>query len=436
MLFQEEVHIFMENDAIGKYGSKMMAEILLAPGFNEYTEALREFYKHARESNESSRRLFNSQLALAIAIQNWQEMKTEFKQEGNLKARSTIDALIWLAKRVQNVNVWRTLNFNRAMVSVLSQHNQTGHIDESITQDFAFAEMIMEESKFHPLINDLSTILRYGDVTVVDKVTGQIYIRENKGGRGSRKSSRSKKQKKNLTSVQDFLKTEKRRNKKTAFLEKIRTNSTEFNTHHEKLRKAIKKSREKGIDEGYFDDCIQYRLLSFENMPEREAPHLKLPHQFHYPHHSEWYFGMVTPRLIPYGNFPLAPDDCFDLMARKILLQVNVDMLNFAKLLSEYEIELHIPDPDKGNELLKLDLIQRRKAISHNPSLNFVFALKRGKQIDKLSPALFSMMAHELISSKTVAKICHEIMLDSANFGRDEIEQHYYRFESDSKVWS
>lgn len=108
------------------------------------------------------------QLSLLKTITEIEQTIAEQLSRGYTKRDSNVlfnNRIKRILKDIADGYAWRMLKFNRLLMRVLSQNNSPGNLDTSISKEDKVVEKIINDGA-HVLMNDLTNILRIGDLTV------------------------------------------------------------------------------------------------------------------------------------------------------------------------------------------------------------------------------------------------------------------------------
>src|SRR5690606_1008347 len=179
--------------------------VLEAPVYQELSEALFEIFQLSRQTDRNPAQILDIQIGLSHYIRELEGKKSEFKRQGDHIRATIARRLALLAKQIADSIAWRLFEFDRTVVQRLSEHPQTGHLDQTVLADLDCARRIVENEDAIVLVNDLTTTLRYGDLTIFSG--DQYSFKETKYGKASKRSKRSKRQRKQLAEIMSFLTT-------------------------------------------------------------------------------------------------------------------------------------------------------------------------------------------------------------------------------------
>ncbi|WP_420629623.1 hypothetical protein [Candidatus Leptofilum sp.] len=282
---------------------EVRAQILAAPAYQERCEGLFEIFKALRQWDGNAQTLLGLQAALGEILIEWQERKTEFKKNKDHVRFVLVKRLILILKKIADALVWRAFRYDRVLIQLLSEHPQTGHLDESIKSDFEIAHQILSNSGDMVLINDLTSTLLHGDLTVI-RSNGLIEIIENKSGRSSSRNTRAIRQKRQLADLKKFLNTGFRISKDNTRDHILRTD-VKINTYHNSISQVIKLAKRKGYHREILSECFAIEAIWMNHQNATlplERPFNEIEHIL--PQNNLDVFDETTRRIVPYSVFP------------------------------------------------------------------------------------------------------------------------------------
>jgi hypothetical protein len=184
---------------------ELMAEVLASSSYQEHCVLLFNLFQLSRETDKNPQKILAVQAELIKLLVHFQNQKSEFKTENNKIGQAVVKRLILILKQIADSIVWRVLGYDRILVQLLAEHPPTGHLDKTVFYDFAKAGQIIEKEGAIVLINDLTTILRHGDLTIIGK--NRYSLLETKYGKASSRNVHAIRQRRNLEELINFLNT-------------------------------------------------------------------------------------------------------------------------------------------------------------------------------------------------------------------------------------
>jgi hypothetical protein len=234
--------------------SDFRAEALTSPAYQERCELLFELFCHSREAGQDPKALLAIQAGLAELLIDLQDKKTEFKQGGedNQIRRAVAKRLLLILRRIADSIAWRVLRFDRVLIQLLAEHPKTGHLDETVLGDLALAQQMVEQEGVVVLVNDLTTTLRHGDLTIIDRHGFSVV--ETKYGKASSRDRSAIRQRRRLSELKRFYNTGTRvQGDRRDYIFKA---DVSIKTYHSAVAEAIALARERGYHWVMASDCL------------------------------------------------------------------------------------------------------------------------------------------------------------------------------------
>ncbi len=338
-------------------------EVMASPVYQQVSSSLFNLFCMSRKADKNPKDILEVQASLSGLMQDFQERKTKSKKENRQLDFAIMKRLILVLTQIADSIVWRTLGYDRVRIQLLSEHSRTGHLDDTVHDDLAAAEEIVQQEGAVVLVNDLSSILRHGDLTIVRE--GSIAIEETKYGPASRKNRRAGRQRRRLESLVGFLNTGVRESEEGRKDFIVRAN-VPIHTYHHELEQTIKEARRTGYSRKTVGSCLEIEAfcpVRYPNVSEAIRPLGD----------SENLLGVTNWRdeleiqCAPYGVFPLDDESCFDLIRGDTLRLVS--MVDFDRLQEKYDqygLTLRIPNFSDLEKELFLSHRERAKRQRNN----------------------------------------------------------------------
>ena len=298
--------------------------------------------------------------------------------------------------------------------------------------DFAVAQEIAQQKGSIVLVNDLTSILRHGDLTIVAK--DGISLMETKYGKASRRSRRAIRQRKRLDELLSFLNTGVR----------ITTDRRDFilkadvpvKTHHSGLAKAVAQARSKGYHREDASDVVTIEALSTKNerghFPE-ERPFDGVDHVGRFG--SLDVFDKPATRIAPYGIFPLDHQSCWDLITGDMFVVASVNFDALQQLYARFGLELELPDPNQQEIAwyLSAPIAERMKQVHR-----FLFLIRDDDYHTSRTPDLFARIGLEFIHEETVVQADRQLMslVKELDIADEKRTRFYMGYTNESGVWA
>jgi hypothetical protein len=407
-------------------------QILNQPAYQERCEVLFELFEHTRTIGYNPQAVLAFQAGFCELVVGFQEQKSKFKKEGNALGVAITNRLIAVVKRIVDAMAWRYLGFNRVALQLLSEHQQTGHIDDTIDLDFAVAKQAVDSDGSIVIINDLTTALRYGDVTVINK--DSIHVIENKTGKGSRRSGHTSTQKKRLNEMLRFINLGVREvNGRRDFILSL---DTEVKTHHGAIDSLLSECRSQGCATAYLSDCLAVRALYYNFDGDVTVPETPLFSGVTYllPFNNLQIFENLPPRFAPYGIFPLSHRNCFDLLTGNIILVAALNLENLARRYKQAGLSFELPNvsDDEMRAYVAAPIHERKKLMD-----NFRFTVSDGDIILEQTMDRLLWVLLEFLHEDTVIQADQEIIgfIRKLDFWPDKTTRFYVGYKQENGVW-
>lgn len=178
-------------------------EVLNSPFYQAMAEQLFELFQMTRAKGDDPDAMLDAQVTASVYLLILQNAKAEAKSQQNQVGTAVADRLILLLKNIFDAEAWRVLGYDRLILQQMSEHHTTGYLDNTISDDVTHAKLITDRGGALVLINDLTHVLRYGDLLI--SKDGRYNIVENKYGRATRRNQRAKRQREQLSELKRFL---------------------------------------------------------------------------------------------------------------------------------------------------------------------------------------------------------------------------------------
>jgi hypothetical protein len=416
------------------------AEIMASPAYQERIAILFDLFRASRQTNRDPNSILAIQAVLAELLINWQQKQREFKNADDQLGVAVVRRLILILQRIADAIVWRSLGYDRVLIQLLSEHSKTGFLDNTIFSDFEKAQQITENDGAIVIINDLTTTLRHGDLTVIHPEKHNIIsIEENKLGKGSSQSGRAKRQNKNLNSLLEFLNTGTRISKDKTKDYLIRLDIP-IQTHHFIAEETIKHARQNGYHRAVVNECFAIEAVDMKHPNThfpKERPFENLKHGLSQGNLDEGLFERTTPRIAPYGIFPFDDQTCFDLTTGNLQLVATINFDALVDLFAQYGLTLELPElkQDEIESYMSAPIAQKREIQKHSRFSWFV--IRSGRDFHRISPDNWGKAVLELIHEDTIAHT-HKFVLAQMkewNITDEMISRLYIGYKNETNIW-
>ncbi|MCC7118540.1 MAG: hypothetical protein IT310_08455 [Anaerolineales bacterium] len=408
-----------------KQQKDFIAEVLASPAYQERCEILFELFRLSREIGRNPKEILGFQAVLAETLIDFQTKKTEFKNEGNDIGVAVTKKLILILNRIADGVVWRMLNFDRVLIQLLSEHSKTGHLDNTAYGDFTIAQQITEKENSIVLINDLTSILRYGDLTIIGN--NSISIMENKFGNSSKNNSRSNRQRKSLEGLINFLNTSTRiKEKRKDYIIKV---DIPLKTYHADVASAIANAKKAGYSRTDVSDVLAIEAISTKK------------HDGYFPTGRPFdgvrfisrldsisIFDKPTTRVAPYGIFPFDHRSCYELITGDTMLVATINLENLKALYNSFGLEFEIPELGEQEMRAYCDFsMAERKKFSNKTR----FIVKGNGYHLSVTLDTFGILGLEFLHEEVIVKAHQELMktIDNLGLSDKELTRFYFSFK-------
>jgi len=151
--------------------------------------------------------------------------------------------------------------------------------------------------------------------------------------------------------------------------------------------------------------------------------------------HNMQVFDKPTPRIAPYGIFPLEHQDCFDLMTGDILLGTTINFDALRRLYKEYGLSFEIPQPSEEERQRYLSAsIAERKKLMHLGK--FII----GDDDCKISqtPDIFARAGLELMHENVLVRADRQLinLIKNLDIPDDVSTRFYTGYHDEHRIWA
>ncbi len=390
-----------------------------------------DLFRLSREISRNPEDVLAIQAGLAEILMHFQDKKTEFKQEGNDLGIAVVKRLILVLKQIADSLVWRMLGYDRVLVQLVSEHSQTGYLDSTVFGDFTVAQQIIEQENAIVLVNDLTTILRHGDLTIISK--DGIALMENKYGKASRHGSRATRQRRRLNELLSFLNTGVRiRENRRDFIIKA---DVPIRTYHSDVAEAIAQARIQGYHRVDVSSILAIEAVWMKDQSgdfPAERPFENVEHITRF--HNLQAFDKPTTRIAPYGIFPLDHQSCYDLITGDVLLVTTLNFDRLRMLYEQFGLQLELPQPSEQEieKYLSAPIAERKKLMHLGK-----FTIRIDDYYASLAPDLFGRIGLEFVNEETIAQADRQLLslVKDLDIADETTTKFYIGYKDESDVW-
>lgn len=405
--------------------------VLEAPVYQELSEALFEIFQLSRQTDRNPAQILDIQIGLSHYIRELEGKKSEFKRQGDHIRATIARRLALLAKQIADSIAWRLFEFDRTVVQRLSEHPQTGHLDQTVLADLDCARRIVENEDAIVLVNDLTTTLRYGDLTIFSG--DQYSFKETKYGKASRRSKRSKRQRKQLAEIMSFLTTGIRFEGDSRTL--IFNSNIQADTYHNKLDEIIRTAKNRGYAQDYLSECLAVQIIYTRHSGVAVPTWKPFSNtEFVWSISNLDNFTSPTPRVVPYANFPLSERDCFDLLIGNLIIIATLNFECLKGKYSEFGLNFNFPQPsdDELNAILTAPIATRKKLMAKHG-----FTVDDGKTLFTVLAEYFARITLEFLTENTLIEGDRELI---TLMGRENLQIPsrtilYTGYKHEKEIW-
>ena len=408
---------------------KTMAQILASSSYQEGCKLLFEIFSRSREFKNDPRIIWDTQKSLIEFFLYLKEEKNRIKQAESQFGLGIIKRLTSVLMQIADSIAWRSLKYDRVPIQLMAEHSKTGEPDETIIRDFSTAEQILEhEEQPTILINDLTTILRHGDLTIIDK--DKIRLLETKHGKASRKNRRAKRQRRTLDQLIEFMNVGYRfREDRREFLYKT---DTSLATYHSNVKEAINAAKQIGYCQMVLSDCLRIEV-TYPNAVKGNLPteHLFEDEDKILPFTNLFLFENTAPGIAPYGIFPFDNETCFDIMAGNIFITGYLNLESLRKLYEKFGLYLELPDFLKWETLSS---VPEKKSFLESTR----FVVGDGDKFIGLTLFNIARICAEFITEDSVIKTNVQILnlIKGLRIPPDRVSSFYIGHKNETSLWT
>jgi hypothetical protein len=406
--------------------------VLNHPNYRSLCSNLFDVFCFSREIGNDANKVLATQAGLAEILLSFQEKKKEFENDNNKDGCAVMKRLILISKQIGDSIAWRYLNNDRVLIQLLSEHPATGYVDETVKGDFAIAQELIKQNGDIVLVNDITNVLRFGDLTIIKPTSFEVL--ETKYGKASSKNKRSRRQKNNLEQLRSFINTGYR--DKEGRKEYILSFNGPISTYHSILAEGIKQARQKGYFQVTINECFALEVFDVYH-ENKELPSIELPfNKFKYWSHfsSIQIFDKPSTRIAPFGIFPLNHQDCFDLMTGSIVFRTSLNFEGLQQRYKKFGINLELPTPSPEEmEKYMLSGPGDRKKLFHLAMFRISEnEIHLSKSVDTFG-LMFLNFFEEQILIQTDLQLLN--LVRDLKIPTEKIARFYFRYPNESSIW-
>lgn len=415
------------------------AEILASPAYQERVNNLFELFCASRQKDLTPNSILAIQAVLAKLLMDWQQKQREFKSADEQLGIAVVRRLILVLQRIANSIAWRSLGNDKVLIQLLAEHSKTGFLDNTVFTDFEVARQIIEKDGAIVIVNDLTTTLRYGDLTAIYPNKHTIEIFENKLGNGSRQSGHTNRQKKYIESLLAFLNTGTRisREKTRDYLIRV---DVPIQTHHDVAADAIKRAMQDGYCRTIVNDCFAIEAVNTKHPNAyfpKERPFADVEHKLSQGNLNEGIFEKTTSRIAPYGIFPFDDRTCFDLITGNVQLVATMNFDALIGLFTRLGLTLELPRLTQEEFQAYLLSPIAKKMEFLKKSRSSWFFIRDGNTFIRISPDNWGRVLLELVHEDTMAQAYKLTLaqMKDRHIAEDGSTRIYMGYKNEASIW-
>lgn len=354
--------------------SRTVARALAVEEFSKSWDILFDFMARSRQSRKEPVSLFALQVDMARELLGVQRSKGDLRiaLENEIEDASVrelhrriaaAERLAYVIKQIADGIAWRSLDYDRGLLHILSAKSQPGALGLRKTlPELRAAEEYVIRTGGLAIMSDLTNILRYGDYVGV-RSNEPIDLVEVKSGRRSAKSGRSLRQRKSVRKIVEFF------NRGSGWTQEGRTSLFEhkipIKTHLESVGQLIAEARRNGSSHARLSDCLAVEVWHMEDAVEKERrPRVHNPFQQSREaetFHSLVDFSVFNSLRAPYSIYPFPDRDCFDLMTGAIWLITHFNYGKLQRCFKRRGMLIRWPDQKRLAQLSELGIGEQKR---------------------------------------------------------------------------
>lgn len=390
--------------------------------------------------------------------------KLEGKKEPNIdqikKLKKQIEIhrlLIHISRTICDGVAWRTLRYNRMFISSSSRGRGAGPVEINTPDfkgEFSWAHYIVSKwPKSFALLNDLTQVLRIGDITeITDEGTPLIHEIKGNGKKiqnvfTSRKKQKLSKQEMRLFELQRIgIKREIKLPEGTVSHIQF---MTPYFSNFKKVEKALRQAGRQAftscaIENFHTIEIINFSLVNAHTLEEIKSKSVpeqgkKLMVLSNWDSLFEDEVGNFLRVSVPYSIFPFSNHICMQLLSGNYQLMSKLDIEALQCFLIYHGWSIENPtEEDLDKQLLafknmRSEIFTKGKSL-YEDSLNDIglFTIKKGPFTMPFAISLYTRVIQEFMSGQTLLGVIEE------SYERARRSQHaymYYPLFDESKIW-
>jgi hypothetical protein len=425
------------------------------PRLNEWRDIVEDYLYISRKRKDNKLSMFKLQLNILEDIIKNCKYITEYKKrlneinigiEKNKDKKTnyhldieriesevyTLKHLNRILKEIVDGIVWRSFNFNRAILYLLADKDPIEHlnVDEGlISSIYEFSDIFLNQEQF-AVLNDISNFIRVGDITVINK-DGNIEFIEVKSGKkkgAMKKNPRVRRQKKYM----EELGVGEYDGKKL----KILDSKTRQVNHLSLLKESIQKARAKGQNSELIGNYMVIHVIDYEkiNNPESIISYINSRHKSvkqKWDSKNDFYFVfnfseklIFSRNYVPISIFPFDVETCADILMGKLAIFA---ILNFSEIKRMFE--------KYGWEVVD-SILDRIKEENYDTIADFArrcsFKIRKGGLTIVIPPNSIGRIPFEMLSPKAILVELDKMYDEGENI---DCSSRFWNYLDDQKIW-
>jgi hypothetical protein len=326
-----------------------------------------------------------------------------------------------ILKNIADGIAWRYLKCRRAPLRLIAEHNQTGHLSKNFVEEAKDAERIVNQSGAHLLLNDITNVLRYGDLTIIQDNGISFY--EVKSGP---KDGRAYKQAKKLDSVLDMLNSKEHTiGDQTAKVLLVESRPTHLTNLAEKVILDALKG-DNGISYSRLSPYLWFSCISMDKMIKYYRKKGSLPSiptcpfkkgRYTVPFINGMLFDSYSPNIAPYSIFPFDEEIIIDLLFGSLQIKAQVSEDELVKSFRGKGWDFKFPSIEAREEWLSFETPSDRIAVTR--SQKYQPSLSQGAFTTVLPWDIIYRIGFEFLSIKAIIEMI-EVSRDSSIQGKPD----------------
>lgn len=406
----------------------LRARVLAAPAYEERIGLLLELYSLTRQHRHDPRKLLLIQDGLGQILTSFQEKKKGFETETDDLGVAVTRRLMKVVYSIGDGMAWRSLRYDRLGIGQLAAKPRIGFLDSTFREVLELAAQIVDKTGEIVLVNDLTTILRHGDLTIVGE--NAVRIHEHKSGKASRRDRRAKRQRVRLEEVLGFLnRGTQTADGRTQLLLRV---DLPVSTYLSQVDKVLHQAAEAGYARAQLSDYLAVEAFYLRHQRSREGQRPFIDRNYILSFNNLELFVTLAPRVAPYTIFPFDDQTCFDLVTGQVLLRSYLDVQALQSRFARAGLTLGFPTDEQAmREYTEAPISERKKRMAE---LRFSVRDAESDMILTLTPDLLAMIYIEFFQEDVFVGAIRKV-LDETGPKYEEGTRLYMGLITEASVW-